>query len=1018
VSKTVRGPGFPAAVAPLARAGAAALLAFAFASAAVAQPTLTVNGVTSGDNTAIAHAKKGGPFVIELTGTPGAPFALLLGADAFDGVPGGEPVVTSGFFLRPWVIGQAIDVPIHPVFDGIGMEFIRQKLNSSGQATLAPDDIVNDVPSPFFRFDASGKFTLNATTPNFAFLLNVATMPIANPLPIELESIGSTIGLYLQVVELDVQTLDVDTGNGMTVIFDSILYSGHLSYAEGVDVNAASSIVTNRLTVSTISDGNFADANTTAPVVEPAFAGFNGTLDFWLIMAGGGVNPLYSGSNYPNSINGLPGNPVDPDNAGTISGTFHNHATGIEAFSGVRPSRNNENREFPFIALPGNKRVYHWFDATTQRFGFAIYFEETGVWRNLTPGAFAVSHNTDGTSGTVSPWEVEVAFTPDGTRMAAVLDQAATTTPRDRLFIFNLEPGGTFSNGQPVFEVLPTLGDELNYGRIFEESMTFLKGNDGKWYIYYPTFNSTAFTVAQYPTRLYRADASNSISTPSTIIPGFATALIGIARIDRMLFPTADHTGMAFIAGYGTTPQNNESVLFLGNVSAFGQSVTNCTATMNPLGESNDATDGNLGTFTLSPDGSRFAFTREDGTTRYPRMATTNGSLAGQTFDLLADLNDGGLVDKVDFPAGRDFHFSKDSAFLVLQQGLFLSGFLPERFEIFVIDLLTGATRNLTRTSKTLGQPSTLLGPWNPNGSTEGGTLEPTGSFKSLNGDFVYYFRELRQAPTDFARFNLIGISIAALPGASEPNFHIVNVTGTEFAPYDGLAPPPFGAPNMAGPGGAPLPFNADWSVESFKVRRMGGTGPYKDYMLITGPIATTGGAPIPTTDVDQLWTFDPENPAPAILLTSFSTAAGSTIPVSTGARITSVRPDADNGRILFVLDSDGAAAAFKQDLVMLDLNDFNTPKRIPENAVPFSRVIGAGSFAFFPGQPSGIAFVAGTRQRPFGTTDGVGVGEDFGNPTDASPFFHRPVSPATTFQVQPLTTAARAAMIFGVRTN
>jgi hypothetical protein len=432
------------------------------------------------------------------------------------------------------------------------------------------------------------------------------------------------------------------------------------------------------------------------------------------------------------------------------------------------------------------------------------------------------------------------------------------------------------------------------------------------------------------------------------------------------------------------------------------------------LGECNDATDGNLGTAGFSQDGSRFAFSVEVATViprRVPRVCRTDGSLALLTHDLIADLADGGKFDMADFPVGRDYHLTQDNSFLVFQQGIFLSIPLSDRFDVFAVELANGVARNLTRTGMIGAQPMSLFGPWNPLPETRS-TIEPCGSFLSASGEYLFYFREVRGVTlAGFDRQNLIGIAIAPESGATQPSLQIVNVTGTEFPPAAGMPPPPFGAPDMSAGGGA----FADSVPEYHRVRRIGGSGTYRDYMLMVGQIAN---AAAPQANVDQLWLFDPEQPGPAILLTSFSTSASSPLPVAAGMRLTNPTPSASEPKILITVDSDGpnGSPTSLQDLVLLDLATFALPQRVPATAAPFTRLIAGGSARFFPSAPAAIVWVSGTRPRPAGFTDGGGVGVDLANPTDASPFFYRPLPPAAAAQLQPLTTAARAAMIFGAR--
>lgn len=1007
----------------------AALAMFLVPTFAAAQPTLVVNNVPNPpqtDNSAVPHLKRGGPLSLKLKGTPNAPFALMLAGDAFDGSPGGEANIPSGFYLKPWVIPSVLDVPIHPVLDGIGMEFIRQKLNSSGQASLAPDDIVNDTPSPIARFNAAGEFNLSGIVPLIAVFVNLTPSPSApNPLPIALESSGSTtIALYLQVVELNTSTLAVTSGTGCKVIFDPITFSAQIAYAEGTSTalpsSSASFDVTRTVFPSVISDNDLLDVTPAAPVLATDFSFATQGIDFWVIGLAE-FQGLYEASSPANNISGS-GNPVDQDSVGALTGPpagttigLWNHASHMEFLTGTRPTRNNENRDFPRIDLPGQRSLFHYRDVATGRYGFGILFRETNTWRNLTPSPTFTFTN----SSVLSAWEYEVAVTPDGNRAVVVLDQPSPATT-DRVFMLNLEPNGNFSNGLPIHEFVPSAPDLSAFSRVYEESLSITSDGAGSWVAFFATTSVANPTTATYPNRMYRVNLADSGGIPSAVLPGpFPT----ITRIDRQHMVSPDRTTILVVAGSSAAA---EHVYAISNISTIGHSIVNATGNALvalQIGEFNEASNGQLGQFSISDDGTKFSFTREDGSIRWPRVAAVDGSTAGLTSDLLKDVTDNGVIDKTDFPGSRDHTFSTDGNFLIFQQGFFVVGALPDRFEMFVTDVNSKITRNLTRTCKTgpAATPATLFGPWDPQGdlTTNRGTIEPCGTFESPSGDYLYFLREARGLGVTLSdRQNIVAISIKPPAGQIEPTFEMVNVTGTEFEAFDGQAPPAFGAPDVTA-GGSGF---ADTSAENYRLRRVGGTGPYKDYVYFN---AQLGGLPAndPRLNIEQLFAFDLANPGPAIQLTSFFNGTGSPYAVRVGARITEVLPSPTESKVLIVVDNGDSSGApdNAQDLFLLDFASFGSPVRIPSNASPFSRILVRGSSKFFPGSSSqGILFSAGTTQRPSGAfLDGFAMTTpDTGNALDSTPFFYRTVEATAVSPIVPFTTNSRGCMIFSALAN
>lgn len=977
---------------------AAALLA---APAFAQTPKLKLNGVTAADNNAIPHLAKLGPMAIELSGTPGAPFALLLSGDAFDGLPVGETDLNTGFFLRRW-LGTNLSSPIHPVFDGIGTTFIATKL---GQPA---GDFVSDNPSPLFRFNATGKFTVTGLVPPQAALLNQAAGG-ANPFVVPLESGGTETALYLQILELDVATLNLRIGNGMRVVFDPIAFGGTVLYSEGQDANPNSVVVANTQTLATIIDSDFASGSPLAPTPTSTAefdATFQGKTDLWMITLAG-IHDLVGASTVPNGPGGV-GNPPDPDNS---YATNRDLASGIEFLTGARPARDNENYEFPVIQIPGNRAVFHWRNGsslTTPTYGFGVLYRDTGVFRNLTPAGFAFSE-----SPTRSPWEVEVGITPDGNRMLAVLDQSTATD--DRLFLFNLEAGGTFGNGLPVIEVQkPVAPDQNFFRRIWEESFSFLTNGSGVWTAYFCTTNDT-FSVAQYPKRLFQVELAAPGATgplPAKVLP--QPAPLNVTQLDRQPVASPHNDVLVISASYDGSMTNEQlfAVTSPTPTSSTIKNITNYTAT-SVIQEWNDTYDGTTGWFAFSDDGSRFAFARTSGATQLPQVVlTTPPAGAPPAVDLIGEISGGGLFAIAeDYTQSREYRLTEDNNHLLFFQGSTFPFPPSKTMDLYRIRLSDRETLNLTRTI--LGSQETesaYLGPWNPPLSTDRPTVDPAGSWLSPNGDFLYFFRDHRPSFPFITKFNVIAVSIGAV-GSQPPTFEVTNVTGTEFAPKFGLAKPTTGAPDVMGLGGL-----VSAPVASFhQTRRVGGEGPFANFYYMVSQLSNPTN-PL-AKGMDQLWMFDGNLPAPAIQLTNFAVGS-SPVPSLVGGRILNPIPSKTEFKVAFIFDQDGlAAATILQDLFYIDLASFGALTRVPTTATPFTRLITRGTIHFLPTGPDALLYASGSIPRGSGVIDGVSVSTDPINPIDASPFFFRFDTPTVVTKIAPDAAGSnrRAAYIYGV---
>lgn len=961
---------------------------FAAISAAVpalAQtPRLTLNGVTSADNNAVAHLSKQGPLSIQLTGTPGAPFAILLSGDAFDGLPAGEMDVNTGFFLRRWIAPQ-VSSPIHPVFDGIGTSYIASQLG------LASGDFVADVPSPLFRFDAAGKFTVSGLVPPLAFLVNQAAGG-TNPLPLALESGGGgTTALYLQVVEIALPALSIRVGNGMRVVFDAVAFPGTLAYSEGQDANPTTAVVAARQTLATLTDTDFSSGAPSAPVPAPTSqfdASFQGATDLWMI-ALAGTHELVAASPLPNALSATIA-PPDPDFSYP---TLRELASGPELFAGTRPVRDNENYEFPLIQLPGNRAVFHWRNASnaaSPSYGFGILHKDTAEFRNLTPAGFAFTE-----SATRSPWEIEVGVTPDGNFMLAVLDQSIATD--DRVFLFDLRKGSTFGNGLPIIEVQkPAVPDQNSFRRVWEESFSFLANGSGGWFAYF-SGTDDVFDPAQYPERLFQiaVAAPGAVGpAPIKILP--QAAPLDVIRLDRQ--PAVAPNGAVLVVTGAFDAGATEQLYAVSAPTAGGATVKNITNFTTPtvLAEWGEATDGSSGFAAFSPDGAKFAYARDTGVVQIPHCVPTTPALGNPAaVDLIGEISNGGQFALAeDFPISRDYCLTPDGNYLLFFQGSVLA-FPPLKFlDLFRLRLSDRQTINLTRTiSGGAETVAALLGPWDPLTTLDRPAMDEFGTFRSRDGAHLFFLGNLR--PTGSPQHTLAAVELTG-SGNEPPAFAMVNVSGNKFAPKFGLPKPPLFAPFLQDvSNGFALP-----SSSYFQVRRVAGSGPFADFYIFTARIENPVNPN--AAGIDQLWLLDGGAPGPAIPLTSFAVGS-SPIAGLAGGRITNPVPSASGMKIAFAFDQDGAALqTIKQDVLAIDLASFGAISRIPATATPFSRFVTRGTLRFTRSSPDGLFYATGTIARGLGPIDGIDLATDPHNPIDATAFFHRFDAPTVETKIAP----------------
>ncbi len=957
-------------------------------------PVLTVNGV-SGGPLAVVPVGMGSSVQFTLAGTPGAPFALYLSAEAM-------AAPASGFFPTPWTpAGAGIHSPVHAVLDGIGSAYVANGLG------LPAADFVPSAAKPFLRFDATGTAQFTTLLPAIVPLTDddpaqPAGFPYGpgQPVPYALEE---PLSLFLQVVAVDTQTLGIRVGNAVELEFLGKEFDATIALSIGADANPASATLPERQTFTTVVDSDLGDATLGAPTNAPDFAGsFGDATDVWMIQLAGPREAIATAAD------------VGPLSADDQLQSVQGLASGLEVGTGEVVTRDNENAEFPRIRLPGHRQLFHWRNGGTSppTYGFGVLFEETGTFRNLVPASFGTFSQT----ATISPWEVQVAVTPDGNRAVVVLDRATDLfqgATYDRVFLLNLEENGTFGNGQPIVEVNPS--SPALWRRVYEESIVFTTDGGAGWAAWMMTSASTSSSATLLPDGLFRVGASQGTSVFD--VGSASGAFPQPVTFERVIEVNEQLDTLCVIGG---PTQLQQDVFAITNVTPSSWSVTNVTQFAGSVRLVADglASDGKSGYADLSRAGTTYAGCRLISSSSFvPFAARTDGTDAGSVTDIVRPIASGGQFDLTDFPAAQGLHLTDDGLSLLFHQGRIRPGAASDASDLFVVDLASGVVRNLTRTLS--GAPydqnptARYLGPWDlQNFVTDAPIVDYGGSFLSPDRRHRFLFHDVHLLGDD--RFNVYAVDVEPGAGGASPSFDLVNVTGTTFEPSFGTPPPTTGAPDVVTGAG----FFVEQTPSHLRLRRIGGDGPLRDFCFFTARLASAPSGP-----TEHLFVFDSVNPGPALRITDFGPSSAP-IATSDGSRIRDVTPHPSEPAVAFVLHRDADQGAANQELVVLSMQTGFAPAVVPNpgSSASFSRAITAGSLHWLPGTKSALVWSEGRTPRPLGTTDGVTTAVtdvlSGGNPIDATPWFFTfadPTNPRKILADAPAGTA-RSAMIWSVR--
>lgn len=971
-------------------AALAAVFVLSSPSFADVDPTLAVNGVTGNNNTVVTVLKES-TVQVTLTGTPGAPFALLMSAYAKIGQ-------AQGFYLTPWAPPlSGIHSPIQPVLDGIGSGYLATQLG------LPSNDIAPTSAVPFFRFDATGTLQFTAPLPAVLPLLDFDPSQPAGypygpgqPIPYPL---AENFALFLQVVTVDTQTLALRVGNGVQFDFLGGTFGATIALSTGLDANPASATLGQQQTLATVVDADLGDTTFGTPTPASDFTGtFGGMTDVWMIQLAGRQEAVAAASTVPTS---------GPDFQFT---QVQDLASSPDFSTGERVARDNENPEFPRIRLPGGRQLFHWRNGGTNpvTYGFGVLFEETGTYRNLVPSSFGTFSETS----TRSPWEVEVAVTPDGDRAVVTLDRSSDIVlgaPVDRVFVLHLEPNGTFTNGQPIVEIAPP-NPEV-WRRVYEGSVTFTTGGTGGWVAWMLTSTSTSGTETLLPNDFWRFNLSPG---PSVLVNAVSAVFpAGALSFNRIMKVNEDRNTLCVVAGTSSIDQDVYSVTSITPISWVPTNITQFPSPQR-IAPDGAASDGTTSFSDISQHGTIYAGCRQTSSTSFlPFFARTDGFTAGIVTDIVRDTSVGGLYDLDDFPASQGLHLTDDGQQLLFHQGRIKAGAASDASDLFVADLGSGTVQNLTRTLT--GAPydqnplAKLNGPWDvTNPSFDAPTVDYGGSFLAPDRRHRFFFRDRHLAASDV--FNIYAVDVEPGAGGTNPSFAITNVTGTEFEPSFGVPRPTTGTADTISSAG----FFQEQTPSYLHPQRVGGVGPLRDFYYFTAAFASGG-----SSSVQHLFLLDSANPGPALQVTKYGPTS-TPFTTSHTARITSVTPHPTELNVAYVLHHDNDMTKANQELIVYPLIAGSLPVTVPNPGAPptFTRSITAGSIHWLPGTTSALVYSDGLTPRPTGFTDGISTFADSRNPIDATPWFFTfadPTNPRKIIADAPVG-SARSTMIWSVR--
>ena len=784
------------------RAAAGFVAALALAGTAFGQTTaLTINGQTAGNNQLTLNATVGSTLSVKIDNVAQAnrPYGLFVALE--------DNNATTGWYLA---VNGGGKKPM-PVVTGVATSVV--------EANYPPVDISPDRPfNPNVHLDSGGHLNVSFLVPNSV--------------------VGQTYTFQAVVLKTGSSTA-TDVSNAIAVTF-------------GAPTTAARVVCS----LATAGSPTFSD-----------HAGF-GILQFTNGTPSSGVytaDPVLLDI----KVDSIAMGDMNPWALHSINGNSGSRRPRDVGWQGSKvPAFNADNYEYGRIELPplpGSdgilgtsddipaRSVMRCYDNVSQQ-GFFLIVNK-GPNPNV-PGVdyYVIGRKKDTLTPTANSWRIALAFSPDGSRMSAIYDDTGVgITPQMFLIATDCSKPFTDSIGNltDIIDVTPSGTNQLFVkGQIFTNNRLWFSrdngqntdggvGNDVDRQLFTVNIRTTGTPpvpqqVAIPLSPVYSNPQVDQIPDKAFVVGRDGATLCFIA-------------GNVFVPGSTTGPPTPDNVTFgdwyavtelkptqAVNLTTFPLWGAGVPANVYTAG---DAYNGQSGYAVLSPDGSKFALTVQQGT----ESTNTEEVYIYTTKDLNGDnVGDDAGATKFNNPITNSGNFNHAVQALKKTADLYMSDndhlyfyygawnlLATKEMDLFSWDDSTKVIANLTQTGgKTF--PIQVKG-----------TIYPEGYFTSPNGKYLIWSR----ASSSLSKTNLVAVELAT--------GKLINVTGDEF-----------GGAKTSNTGNPSATFgeNFDWHL-SFA------GGAYPSLCFFSTNIDGTVGAP------RNPWVFDANFPTTAIQLTNDTTS-------------------------------------------------------------------------------------------------------------------------------------------------
>jgi hypothetical protein len=792
------------------RAAAALVAGLVVAGVANAQnTTLTVDGVTAGDNSGAVNVKIGATTTVKIHATSGSsrPYGLF-GATANNAAATGWYLKkNAGTGKKPW-----------PVVTGVATTAV--------EAAFAPLDIVPDRGSnPRIHLDANGDVTLvfrvpSTTTAGTVIYYQAVSLPVGSNTPNYSNAITVTYVAATKAASLLVSQSATDSNH---VQLGTLAFNATDPRPATFTPEPSTKLGNLQPDSCTLGDTNQWSSRFAASSVLRK----GRSIDFQSLKNGPAVNQ----DNYEYARVMLPALPG---------------ANGIFGDSDDIPTRtlmrclDNVTTEALYVLVNRG--------SNPNQPGTSFYGFDKLRSKNSTSPA------------TTDAFKQGIAVSPDGSR-AAVIFADSNTAIAPIMYLIATDGSKPFLDSSNVATdvVNVTPGGTAN---LFPRAFIFT--NNRLWFA---VGSTTATTNNQ---SLWTVDARAQKPTPAQVtIPlnaNYSTPVIDSIPDKCMIIPRGGGTKMCFLAGdtvttgaqpapdyvqkgdwYCATEATPTSAINVTKFPVYGSSNTPPKLLVPGDASGGSTFNGPYGFASMSPDGSKLAFVA--------LTTAENGSVAGEDDEVYVattnDLNNDGVGDDAgstlfNNPITTNARINSTALGNTLDNSAFLNMVDSDNLLFFygVSSVLNTAqmdlfnwrvsTSTLTCLTRVVTQPITTAG-----------TIVPEGGFFSPNGRYYYFSRGISDANATGAsltKTNLVCVDTQTLK--------LINITGSEFS----------GATTLD-------TANTNTVCENFNWHLTLAGGNFPSLCYFAAPMLTN------TPNTMQVWAFDQNFPSAALQLTSDTSA-------------------------------------------------------------------------------------------------------------------------------------------------